>query len=265
MLYTIHDLKRLHLRAVDGDIGHVQEFYFDDETWAVRYLVADTGGWLTGRRVLISPHDLMPIYEVELALPVEITKAQITDSPLSDSDMPVSLMLEADYRTFYGWPGDWGTGFEPGMRPNVRIGTMMPLTAIDDSAAVPHAHGDPHLRSTNDVTGYKLSATDGEIGHVTDFLIDDVTWKVSFLIADTNFWWPGKKVLIAPEWITQIDWDTSQVVVDVTRSQVSSAPVYTSKKSADNDYEAALHHTTSCRVFEGESRTCDPSESLHDA
>ena len=224
MLRTIHDFKSLHLRAKDGDIGHVQEFYFDDESWVVRYLVADTGGWLTGRRVLISPHALKPVNEADHALPVALSKKQITDSPLTDSDLPVSRQFEAEYQSYYGWPGNWGAGTESGLSPYFGLGNPLSPTAIDDAAAPPHAHSDPHLRSTRDVTGHHLSANDGEIGHVTDFLIDDETWKVAFLIVDTNAWWPGKKVLISPKWITQIDCGSATVVVNVTRDQVRAAP-----------------------------------------
>ena len=60
---------------------------------------------------------------------------------------------------------------------------------------------DVHLRSANKVTGYRIGATDGDIGHVEDFIIDDETWEIRYMVVDTQNWWPGKKVLVAPQWI----------------------------------------------------------------
>ena len=66
---------------------------------------------------------------------------------------------------------------------------------------------DPHLRSSAAVTGYHIQATDGDIGHVEDFLLDDRSWTIRFMVVDTTNWWAGEKVLIAPAWIERVDWD----------------------------------------------------------
>ena len=255
MLRSMKDLEKCTIGATDGAIGKVKDVYFDDDDWAVRYLVVDTGSWLDSRQVLISPISLLKPDWATHTLPVSITQEQVRHSPDIDTDKPVSRQHEQDYLGYYGYPaywggvGLWGEGVVPyGLVPESvgfggdRAEQEREAEAYAEAKRARHRNDDPHLRSCQAVMGYHLHATDGEIGHVTDFLIDDVTWKVIFLIADTNSWWPGKKILISPDWITQIDWDTSHVVVDVTRAQVRSAPVYTSEKSPDTDYEAALHH-----------------------
>ncbi|MEO8053096.1 MAG: PRC-barrel domain-containing protein, partial [Acidobacteriota bacterium] len=110
MLRKAKDLSGYKLAASDGEIGKVKEFYFDDQSWTVRYLVADTGGWLSGRQVLISPYALDPANEGRNVIPVDLTKHQIEKSPSLDSNKPVSRQYELEYYPYYGWPGYWGGG-----------------------------------------------------------------------------------------------------------------------------------------------------------
>ena len=107
MLRQAKEFKNFKLRARDGDIGKAKEFYFDDENWTVRYLVANTGGWLSYRLVLISPYALDPANEAEQVLPVDLTKKQIEESPSLNSDQPVSRQFETRYYSYYGWPNYW--------------------------------------------------------------------------------------------------------------------------------------------------------------
>jgi hypothetical protein len=100
---------------------------------------------------------------------------------------------------------------------------------------------DPHLRSTHDVSGHYIQATDGEIGHVEDFIIDDETWAIRYLIVDTRNWLPGKKVLIAPQWIDRVSWSESKVFIKFDREAIQHAPTYTEASLAARDYEIRLH------------------------
>jgi hypothetical protein len=104
--------------------------------------------------------------------------------------------------------------------------------------------GDSRLRSARDVMGYYIEATDGDIGHVDDFLIDDSEWAIRYMIVDTRNWWPGKKVLISPEWISQVSWPDSRVYVDLTREGVKTAPEYDPSRPVEREYETRLyrHH-----------------------
>jgi hypothetical protein len=119
MLRLAKDLKDYKLSVRDGDIGKAEEFYFDDRSWAVRYLIADTGGWLGGRQVLISPYALDPARKDDQVIPVDLAKKQIENSPSLDTDKPVSRQYEIQYYSFYGWPAYWG-GLTLGVHPPTR-------------------------------------------------------------------------------------------------------------------------------------------------
>ena len=188
MLSKAKTLKGYKLDSLDGERGKVKEFYFDDRHWTIRYLVADTGNWLTGRQVLISPYALVAVIKEEQHIVVELTKKQIEDSPSLDYDKPVSQQFEEAYYGYYGWPMYWSGTYMWGDYPNI---------VRDREKWKPTARGEkywnPNLRSTDRVSGYGIQATDGEIGHVEDFLIDDKTWAIRYLIVDTKNWWPGKR------------------------------------------------------------------------
>ena len=222
MLHKAKTLKGYKLHSLDGEIGKVEEFYFDDHHWTIRYLVADTGNWLTGRQVLISPHALGAVNKEEQYISVNLTKKQIEDSPSLDSDKPVSRQFEESYYEYYGWPTYWSGPYH--------VGTLS-LHYAQPRRAEKIQQGwkawDSHLRSTHDVSGHYIQATDGEIGHVDDFIIDEETWAIRYLIIDTRNLWPGKKVLISPRWIERVSWDESNVFVNVLREAIKQAPEYT--------------------------------------
>ena len=238
MLHNIKTLEKYKLDSLDGEIGGVDDFYFDDRYWTIRYLVANTGNWLTGRQVLISPFALVAAISDEEQIAVDLTKQQIEDSPPLASDKPVSRQFETDYYGYYGWAPYWGGAFTWGAYPypqptNAPEGVVPPPTDWDK--------GDPHLRSTRHVTGYHVQASDDGIGHVEDFIVDDETWAIRYLVIDTRNWWPGKKVLVSPEWIDRISWDEAKVFVNVPRETVKQGPEYSGESPITREYEDRLH------------------------
>lgn len=235
MLLKANTLKGFKLEGLDGKLGTVSEFYFDDQHWAVRYLVADTGGWLSGRQVLISPYALVGAIKEDTAIAVNLTQKQIQDSPSLDSDMPVSRQFEQDYHGYYGWPLYWGGPLMWGAYPYL----MRDPNQWNTQGETGHSW-DPHLRSTAAVTGHPIQAADGEIGHVVDFILDDETWAIRYLVVDTRNWWPGKKVLVSPKWIERVSWSEMKVFVQLTRAAVKASPAYTEEGSLTRDYESGL-------------------------
>jgi hypothetical protein len=126
-------------------------------------------------------------------------------------------------------------------------GMMLPMNeGVDPSleneanTARNETSGDPHLRSTDEVTGYSIKATDGKIGDLQDFIMDESTWKIDFLVVDTGNWLPGRKVVISPKWIREIRWETSEITVNATTEQVKNSPEYEAGKHIDEEYEANL-------------------------
>jgi hypothetical protein len=236
MLQRAKELRGHTLGARDGEIGKVTEFFFDDKSWTIRYLVADTGGWLSGRQVLISPYALDPANKGSKVIPVDLTRTQIENSPSLATDRPVSRQYEDDYYAYYGWPGYWDGPYTWG--PNA-----YPTRGRDrwSETSRRERNNDPHLRSTLDVTGRDIQAQDGGIGHIADFVIDDETWTIRYLIVDTQNWWPGKKVLISPRWIERISWEESKVFINLTREAIKQGPEYTDQTLITRDHEIKLH------------------------
>lgn len=253
MLTNLQDLQGYAIRATDGDIGTVRDFYFDDERWTVRYLVVESGTWLASRKVLITPFSLAAPNREDKVLPASITQAQVRGSPDIDTDQPVSRQHEADYLGYYGYPvywggpGLWGGEPFPGMMSGLEFvglpAGVDPETerAVAAASARRHAHDDPHLRSCKNVQGYHLRASDGEIGHVAGYIVDDKTWTIRYLVADTSNWWIGKKVLIAPQWISSVNWEDSTVAVDLTQQAVKSAPAYDPDAMPTREQEAGIY------------------------
>jgi hypothetical protein len=226
MLSKAKTLTGYALHARDGDFGKVKDFYFDDRDWTIRYLVADTGEWLVSRQVLISPHSLAGVDRDQRSITVRLTRDQIEHSPTLNRDKPVSRQFEQAYYGFFGWAMYWG--FE-----NER--------AKAEESARRRNRGDPDLRSANAIRGYHIHASDGPVGHVDDFVIDDEAWAIRYLIVDTKDWLPGKRVLISPQWIERISWKEKQVFVALSRDAIQQAPEYGDESHVARDYEAALH------------------------
>ncbi|OGV73193.1 MAG: hypothetical protein A3K19_30100 [Lentisphaerae bacterium RIFOXYB12_FULL_65_16] len=239
MLRSLNQLHGYSVHATDGDIGKVCEFYFDDIRWGIRYLVVSLGRWLPGRKVLISPTALgEPDWEKRI-LPVSITKAQVESSPDVDTDMPVARQHEAELHRHYGWELYWSAEALAGA----------PFVGpLDDPASSPpetvNKGGKPfdaHLRTTRVITGFHIEAVDGVIGHVADFIVDDACWCIRYLVVDTRSWIPGRQVLVAPEWVERVSWETSTVYLDNTRKEVKNCPEFTPSSPVNRRYEECLY------------------------
>jgi hypothetical protein len=255
MLRSMKDLENYAIRATDGDIGHVTDFYFDDEAWVVRYLVVDTGTWLAGRKVLISPIAIGHPNWTERILPVSITKGQVKESPDIDTEKPVSRQHELGYLAYYGYQnywggaGLWGAVPYPSMMmlgyPGI-VSTPQPMQPQAGEAHARaedarHTNEDPHLRSCKEVMSYHIHATDGEIGHVRGLLVEDETWAIRYIVVDTSNWWLGHRVLIAPQWIQKVSWSDTTVHVNRTRQAVKGAPPYDSATQLDREQEMDIY------------------------
>ncbi len=256
MLRSMNDLDDCVIRATDGIIGQVKDLYFDDHAWVIRYLVVDTGTWLSSRKVLISPIAIGHPNWTEKVLPVSITKEQVKNSPAIDTDKPVSRQNEMTYSGYYGYPyywggaGLWGGGVYPGSG-YASVGVGLPPVVPPEveeanacaqaQAAARHQDDDPHLRSSEAVKGYHIRASDGDIGHVQGLLVDEETWAIRYIIVDTSNWWLGHQVLIAPRWIEVVSWSDSKVSINLTRQAVKDAPPYDAEAQLDRKQESRIY------------------------
>jgi len=219
MLRNLTTLYGYKLAASDGDIGRVKDFYFDDKTWVIRYLVADTGLWLAGRLVLLAPHAFGRFDEVEgKVMLINLTRQQIESSPSIESHKPVSRQYEVEYYRYYGWPAYWNGGAMWGLGG---YPVVLPPSRDELKAHQQYHHrDDKHLRSAHAITGYHIQTVDGTIGHVSGLIVDDRSWAIRKLVVESGHWYSGKEILITPNKIERISYEDSKVFVSLTKKDI---------------------------------------------
>jgi sporulation protein YlmC with PRC-barrel domain len=232
---NINSLINYNITATDGMIGEVEEFYFDDQSYKIRYMIVKTGNWLSERKVLIPPGAILKQPWKNGLFPVNLTQDQVKNSPDIDTDKPVSRQQEIELYGHYQWESYWGSGFYGGGS----LGVSMPFPVVDRKVLIEadkkdnHADDDIHLRSTGTITGYHIHAIDGEIGHVKDFIINDGTWQLMFIVVDTTNWFGGKKVVIPISHIKKIEWTDNLVFLNISKAAVDHSQLF--------EEEAYLH------------------------
>lgn len=263
MLHNMQSLIGFTMGATDGEIGKVKDFYFDDKTWKVRYLVVETGNWLVGRKVLLSPVALQSIDWDSKVFPVNLTREQVKHSPDIDTDRPVSRQQEADLHSHYSWPVNeqGGIGF---MTTGMVGGVVAPHVPFSDRIAEEmhhheddtisdrgpehhqsnlsedHTSGDPNLRSFKEITGYTFRASDGEVGDVDDMVVDTTGWNIPFLVLETGSWYSGDKILASTNILDNVQWDNSAVHVAYPTENFRNCPVFDTDSLKNQDYERKL-------------------------
>jgi PRC-barrel domain len=257
MLHNLNHIVGYSIDASDGAIGSLKDLYFDDSSTLIRYLVVDTGNWLPGRRVLLVPAVIGGVDAAERKIVGGLTRGQVKDSPGIDAHRPVSRQHEISLHEYYDWRPYWevpplaGTvaPYWGGPMPVPAAPAPTEETVVREVSAAERERADPHLRSAREVAGYRVAASNGEIGHVDDFLIDDGSWAIEFLVVDTRNWLPGRKVLIAPRWLRELDWAGRVVYVDLTRERIKSSPEYDAAMTPDEGYLERLfgHYGTPVR------------------
>ena len=217
MLINTHHIYGSSVVATDKTAGTVRDLLFDDRTWQVRFLVVHSGRWLTGRSELLTPDVVDHADWMARQLSVRLTVDEVRQSPSADEYPPASQGREFQKSQLITWDAYW-TGW------------------LDDSEEV----ADPHLDSVKEVTGYHLVAGDGEIGHVADFLVDDASWTIRYLVMDTRNWLPGKHALVVPSLVESFDWSERQVRVRLSRNQLRAAPAFEVAVPVTREYEEKL-------------------------
>jgi len=227
MQCNINSLIGNSVDAIDGDIGKVEDVYFDDKTWVVRYLVVKTGHWLSCRKVLISTYALLDEIFASDMFQVNLTKAQVNNSPDLDTDQPVYRQQEIELYKHYAWQKYWELGYYAGGLLSIadnKAPVKEQLNEPDNNGK--QSRYDQHLRSISKITGYNIHATDGEIGHISDFVIDNETWEIIYLVVDTHHWFGGKEVLVPVKHITEVQWADSAVYVNISMDAIKESTAF---------------------------------------
>lgn len=218
MQRSVNQLVGYTIQASDGELGRVEEFYFDDASWTVRYLVVRVGRWHHCRRVLLSPVALGTPEWGSRRFPVRLSLEQVRHSPDIDTDKPVYRQHEIQLHQHYAWPFYWGAG----PFPAGGISPVLPVVSSRGRAETPDpspgaVQPNPHLRSSWHVTGYAVHARDGEVGHIADYTLGDQSWAIRYLVVDTGNWLPGMRVSVESQLATRISWDEATVFLDLPR------------------------------------------------
>ena len=228
MQRNIKSLIGYGMEATDGDIGKVEDFYFEDTTWAIRYLILKTGNWFLYRMVLISPQAIVKRYKAFGLFAVNLSKEQIRTSPDIDTDKPVSRQQVMEQYGHYAWQRYGVSGFYAGgsaaAMDNVPITDKKIIKEADPNDK--RSDDDLHLRSTKTIMRYHVHASDGDFGHVSDFIFDDANWRIMHLVVDSHNWFGGKKFLIETGTIKEIQWENSKVVLNISINAIKGCPLF---------------------------------------
>jgi sporulation protein YlmC with PRC-barrel domain len=220
---ALSELYRFVVHGQDGDVGRIEDVYFDDQYWVVRHLVVDSRHWLRDRKVLIPPAAVGTVDHAGRRVEVALTRARVKQSPRIDTAKPVSRQHHVEVYDYYGFPYDW-TG-----------------PAISRDPLAGFGGGDPHLRSAQAMTGYHVRAVDGEIGQVEDFLVETESWAIRYVVVRSGHRLDGHHVLVSPEWVTRVSWEGRRLETDLSHEALRDAPGYDRSRRPDRAYEGRLH------------------------
>lgn len=234
------------LCAEDGEIGHVADLCFDDEKWTMRYLVVATGPWLFGRRVLISPNSVTGWDWKKRKVSVGLSMEQVRNSPDIDTDRPISRQQESEYHLYYNFPpywggvALWGRYAQPGGEVSDQDIEHSERTKRETTG------GENHLRSAKEVAGYRVMATDGEVGHLDDFLMDPTNWAIRYLAINTGSWLRKHEVIITRKLVDRVVWSQAQMNVNASKALIEGAPDFDEAIGVDRELETRIfeHFTT---------------------
>ncbi len=253
ILRRFHDIQGWELGARDGNIGRCHDLLFEDTDWAARYLVADTRKWLPGRKVLIPPRAVESLEEssgpVLLSagtMVLSLTKEQIKNAPPLDSDAPVSRRYETAFNRYYDWPNYWAAPSirDPQLYPTLlhRPEELTRRSDVQYRFSDRRPEEETHLRSAREVASYRCLAGGQNIGDVDDFLVEEESWIIRYLIVDARKYLPeGRWLLISTDWVAMIDWADSSIAVTLTTDQLAKGPRFDPDMELDRHYERAIH------------------------
>ena len=240
MIISAKQLTHFSIHALDDKVGGIRDILFDDETFTVRYLVADTNTWLPlSRKVVISPISVKQLDEDSESVHINMTVDTLKNSPSIDEHKPVSREYEENLFKYFGYgyywigPGAWGEFAHPN--------ELVELQRAEESETETPKKSTNHLRAVGEVGGYEVATTTDNVGHISNFVIDTESWKIIMLVVDTNNWLPGGKHLaLLPSDIESIDWAAHSVVVNLSHDELVDRPEVESEKISEEGYVPML-------------------------
>jgi len=226
--------------CVDGELGKVDDLLFEDHKWGLRYLVVEAGGWFSTKQVLISPGHLARPRETagDGVFPVILTKQQLKESPLLESHAPISRQYEEEHARYHNIHGYWMGASLWGASPFPEIHS--PGEVYEHETNIDKIEKS-NLRSSSQIMGYTVAATDGEVGEVKDVIIDIDTWKVRYLVLDVGNWLSGRQVIVDTDWVEHFSYDDKTAHVSLAKDQIKEAPAFDPNEPINRSYEVTLY------------------------
>lgn len=231
------------LQAIDGTVGELSDLLFDDKTWHVRWLVMDSGTWLSGRKILIHPSSLQHPESETATLRVQLTRSQVRNSPVIDTDAPISLQMERSLSSYYGYDPDangaWCRSGAQTTPPDGASGPSGGSVAGTIARKRPKA-AEPHLRSVAEVEGYRIRASDGDAGFLKNVVIDDEAWCVHDIVIDVPTWWSVKHVVIPTSAVERISWSERCIRLGMNREHIKTSELLSQTVMMGSPYAVLL-------------------------
>lgn len=242
MILSVKDIFDYNLLAEDGEAGKVKDALFDESEWIIRYLVVETGGWLSGRNVLIPPSVLGAPDTARKEFPVSLTRDQIGNSPQLESGASLTRSHEEDLYRHYGWEPYWVPEDAMGPLPGtVMVESGEQLAESEAAVAEAERRAEPRLRSVKEMMGFRVDGPDGKLGKVDSFLMDDESWDLRYIILNTGNWLKSRLVPLSVRWLTALDWDRHKVAVDLSKKDIHDSPEWDESMPMPRQYEVDIH------------------------
>lgn len=234
MLRSTKEIQGFTILASDGPMGSIDEFFFDDQSWVIRYAVVNTGIWLFGRKVLLTPSSFNHLDSKNQCLPVKLSKDQVMGSPDIDTDQPVSRQQEQSLHHYFGWMPYWDIE---------ALGAVpSPIARKEETIHIEQkSNQNAHLRRTNEVFGYAMQTENGVIGVLTDFILDDRLWLIRYAVVEIKNLLSIKRVLLSRDWIQKISWEEKKISLGLDREFVKNSPEFDSDKDISREFETLLY------------------------
>jgi uncharacterized protein YrrD len=223
MLYLLADLEKYTVNAADGYVGKVKDFYFDDRTWKLRFVVAETGIWLKNRKVLLPASAVKSVSTEDRHLNLDMSMYDVKNGPGIENELSLSPQTEIDYLSYYGYSFYRGVSDAHGFDKDAEAKRAEMFACVD---LVRRTYGDRHLRSCTEMINYDIEASDNQVGYLQSMVFDEADWAITHLLVNTSNWWLGQQVLMEPHLIKDISWGDARLYLNMQRQAVQDAPIF---------------------------------------
>jgi hypothetical protein len=219
MLLNVHTLCQYTILAKGGDIGNIDDFLFDEDTWKIRYLITDTSNGPSRRKVLLPAIALDQTNQVSRKIPIHLTKEQVNNCPSIDTNALMSRQIQSRLNEVYPVFMYWAmSGY---------VSTSLPLAPVSNQQSQSEEHNIA-FRSVEDIGHCFIQAVDGDLGAIEEIVVDDESWSIRYIVANPTKWLLGRKFWVLPTWIETIDWEAQQVFLKISKEQLKNSPDYSS-------------------------------------